>query len=217
MLNFIKLYQAEYDIARNKYNVQINEIKKIAILLDIISVPFLLIAFYGLMGQNFLIKHHIENVHFSAFSIASILMSLLLLIACFIFVISFMLSNNTRYYDYQLTNLLKDWQIPNQKTFATQIKTANKMRYAIKAKTKPNAGRTELIAGVISVLIDLCLLNSTFAIFWLNKTSHLPLLLFLIFISLVTINIAVWYYSSVLIKQAKTIEQSIIAQLEKSL
>lgn len=213
MLNFIKLYQAEYDAERNKYNVQINEIKKIAILLDIISVPFLLIAFYGLMGQNFLIKKHIATVHFSAFSIASILMSLLLLLACFIFVISFMLSNNTRYYDYQLTNLLKDWQTPSQKTFAMQIEKANKMRYAIKAKTKPNARRTELIAGVISVLIDLCLLNSTFATFWLNKTSHLPLLLFLIFISLVTINIAVWYYSSVLIKQAKTIEQSVIAQL----
>lgn len=213
MLNFIKLYQAEYDVERNKYNVQINEIKKIAILLDIISVPFLLIAFYGLIVQDFLIKKHIATVHFSAFSIASILMSLLLLLACFIFVISFMLSNNTRYYDYQLTNLLKDWQTPSQKTFAMQIEKANKMRYAIKAKTKPNARRTELIAGVISVLIDLCLLNSTFATFWLNKTSHLPLLLFLIFISLVTINIAVWYYSSVLIKQAKTIEQSVIAQL----
>lgn len=213
MLNFIKLYQAEYDIARNKYNVQINEIKKIAILLDIISVPFLLIAFYGLMGQDFLIKHQIAIVHFSTLSISSILMSLLLLLACFIFVISFTFSNNARYYDYQLTNLLKDWQTPSQKTFAMQIEKANKIRHALRAKTKPNAGRTELTAGVISVLIDLCLLNSTFAIFWLNKTSHLPLLLFLIFISLVTINIAVWYYSSVLIKQAKTIEQSVIAQL----
>ena len=213
MLNFIKLYQAEYDIARNKYNVQINEIKKIAILLDIISVPFLLIAFYGLMGQNFLIKHHIATVHFSAFSIASILMSLLLLIACFIFVISFMLSNNTRYYDYQLTNLLKDWQIPCQKAFVIQIEIANKIRQVIQAKTKPNAGRTELIAGLIGEAIILCLANSTFAIFWLNKTSRFPLLLFLIFISLVTINIAVWYYSSVLIKQAKTVEQSVIAQL----
>lgn len=213
MLNFIKLYQAEYDAERNKYNVQINETKKTVILLDIISVPFLLIAFYGLMGQNFLIKHHIATVHFSAFNIASILMSLLLLIACFIFVISFMLSNNTRYYDYQLTNLLKDWQIPCQKAFVIQIEIANKIRQVIQAKTKPNAGRTELIAGLIGEAIILCLANSTFAIFWLNKTNRFPLLLFLIFISLVIINIVVWYYSNVLIKQAKTIEQSVIAQL----
>lgn len=213
MLNFIKLYQAEYDIARNKYNVQNNETKKTVILLDILSVPFLLIAFYGSIGQDFLIKYQITTVHFSAFSISSILMSLLFLVACFIFVIGFTFSENARYYDYQLTNLLKDWQMPNQKTFAMQIETANKMRQVIQTKTKPKAGKTDLFAGLISVLIDLCLLNGTVLIFWFNKTIYLPLLLFLIFIGLVILNIVVWYYISVLIKQAKTVEQSVIAQL----
>lgn len=213
MLNFIKLYQAEYDAERNKYNVQNNETKKTVILLDIISVPFLLIAFYGSMGQDFLIKQHIAIVHFSILDISSILMSLLFLLACFTAIISFTLYNNTRYYDYQLTNLLKDWQIPSQKTFAMQLETANKMRQVVQAKTKSNTGKFALFAGLISVLIDLCLANNTVVIFSDNKTIYLPLLSILILIDLVILNIVVWYYISVLIKQAKTVEQSVITQL----
>ena len=210
MLNFIKLYQAEYDAERNKYNAQTNETKKTVILLDIISVPFLLIAFYGSIVQDFLIKKHIATVHFSANNILSILMGLLFLVDCFIYVIALRFSENARYYDCQLTNLLQDWQIPSQKTFAMQIETANKTRHAIKAK--PNPEKIDLFA-VIGIPIISCVFLGTILVFWLNKPICLLLTLFLIFIDLVILNVVVWYYISVLIKQAKTVEQSVIAQL----
>lgn len=211
MLNFIKLYQAEYDAERNKYNAQTNETKKTVILLDIISVPFLLIVFYGSIVQDFLIKNQIATVHFSANNILSILMGLLFLVDCFICAIALRFSENARHYDYQLTNLLQDWQIPNQKTFAIQIETANKTRHAIKAK--PNPEKIDLFAGIIGIPIISCVFLGTILVFWRNRPICLLLTLFLILISLVIFNIVVWYYISVLIKQAKTVEQSVIAQL----
>lgn len=211
MLDFIKLYQAEYDAERNKYNAQNNETKKIVILLDIVSVPFLLIAFYGSIVQDFLIKKHIATVHFSANNILSILMSLLFLVDCFICVIGLRFSENAHYYDYQLTNLLQDWQMPNQKTFTMQIETANKMRHTIKAK--PNPEKSDLFAGIIGVPIISYSFLGTVLVFWRNKPICLLLTLFLILIGLVIFNIVVWYYISILIKQAKTVEQSVITQL----